>query len=59
MKPAAATKQSSSGAETSTVNFSIANAVTLFSNPATYALSNLGGPIGDDTAFDFGVSFSF
>lgn len=49
----------SSGTETSTVNFSIANAVTLFSNPATYALSNLGGPIGDDSAFDFGLPFFY
>ena len=49
----------SSGGVSSTVDFSIANAITLFSNPATYAMSNLGGPIGDNTAFDFGLPFFY
>ncbi len=45
--------------QTSTVNFSIANAIALFSNANTYAMSNLGGPIGDDLSFDFGLPFFY
>lgn len=43
----------------STVNFSIANAEQLFLNPATYASSNLGGSVGDDTVFGFGLPFFY
>src|SRR3990167_4437007 len=50
---------SSVNGQTSTVDFAIANANTLFSNAATYALSNLAGPVGDDTAFDFGLPFFY
>lgn len=45
--------------QTSTVDFSVANARTLFSNTSAYALSNLAGPIGDETSFDFGLPFFF
>lgn len=50
---------SSVNGQTSTVNFSIANAIALFSNANTYAMSNLGGPIGDDLSFDFGLPFFY
>lgn len=48
-----------SGGQTSTVNFSVANADQLFRNTAVHAYSNLAGPIGDDTAFDFGLPFFY
>jgi hypothetical protein len=43
------------------VNFSIANAATLFTNDngGYYAFSNLGGPSGDNTTFDWGITFFF
>lgn len=50
---------SSVNGQTSTVNFSIANAIALFSNASIYAMSNLGGPIGDDDSFDFGLPFFY
>ena len=43
----------------STVNFSIGNAEQLFFNPDIYAFSNLGGDVGDDTVFGFGLPFFY
>lgn len=49
----------SSGGQSSTVNFSVANAQQLFNNTAAHAYSNLAGPIGDSAAFDFGLPFFY
>lgn len=53
------TVNTSINGQTSTVDFSVANARTLFSNTAAYALSNLAGPVGDDISFDFGLPFFY
>lgn len=42
-----------------TVDFSIADANTLFSNAADFAFGDLGGPVGTPAYFDWGLPFFF
>ncbi len=49
----------SSGTQTRTIDFSVANAQKLFNNTAAYAYDNLAGAIGDDDVFDFGLPFFY
>ncbi|MGB8296334.1 MAG: DUF3443 family protein [Polyangia bacterium] len=54
-----ATYQDSGGTVTLTVNFSIANAVSLFSHANNVAYSNLGGTAAVGGYFDWGLPFYF
>ena len=54
-----ATIQDAGGLATVTVNFSIANAVTLFSHVDNVAYDNLGGTSAVGGAFDWGLPFFF
>ncbi len=45
--------------QTSTVDFSVANANSLFNNRSAHAYSNLAGPTGDNQIFDFGLPFFY
>ncbi len=56
----AATNQGSNGTS-GVINFSIANAETLFSNSSDFAFSNLGGPSSNSAPFyfDWGLPFFF
>jgi len=46
-------------AQIATVNFSIADTFTLFSNGSFAAFSNLGGPAGDSGTFAWGLPFYY
>ncbi len=57
--PLSATVQGSDGS-TKQVNFAIGDALTLLQAQPTYnAFSNFGGPLGDATAFDWGLPFFY
>lgn len=45
--------------QSSTVNFSIANATGLLSQASVVAVGNLAGPVGDSVSFDFGLPFFY
>lgn len=45
--------------QSSTIDFSIANADSLLSQASVAATGNLAGPIGDDVSFDFGLPFFY
>jgi len=58
--PASTLSLSASNSGSSTVGFSMANAVALFqSNPSYAAFSNLGGPGLNATTFDWGLPFFY
>jgi len=59
--PPTALQASNSGTNgvASLVNFTVSNALTLFSNGSFTAFSTLAGPIGDSVSFDWGLPFFY
>ncbi|MBS0388420.1 MAG: DUF3443 family protein, partial [Proteobacteria bacterium] len=55
-----ATLQAADGSTSKQVDFTVADGLTLMQAQPTYnAFSNIGGPLGDATSFDWGLPFFF